>query len=122
MLFRSPLIYALEQLDQGGAALSDLFYKGNSSSTVEMRKELLGGVAILKVSGSAAEKSVWEEPLYETLAAASTRAKRPVMLTFIPYYAMGNREPTPMEVWVPMSRADNQYQAGPVGTERRTGQ
>jgi uncharacterized protein len=121
-LERGPLIYALEQLDQGGAALYDLFYRTNSTPTVELRKDLLGGVIVLKVNGAAAEKSLGDEPLYEPLSAAATRAKHPAMLTFIPYYAMGNREPTPMEVWVPTSRAEGHFVPSTAATERRLGQ
>jgi DUF1680 family protein len=116
---RGPLIYALEQIDQGGAALSDIFYKSNGSSTIDARKDLLGGVVLLKAAGSAAEKPVGEEPLYQPLVLSASRPKRPMSLTFIPYYAMGNREPTPMEVWVPMSRAEGQYVPAPSGNERR---
>ncbi len=119
---RGPLIYALEQIDQGGVALSDVFYKANSFSTVDVRKDLLGGITVLKVNGSAAEKTVGDEPLYEALAVARTRVKRPAMLTFIPYYAIGNREPTPMEVWVPMSRTEGPYQPSASGAERRLSQ
>lgn len=121
-LQRGPLIYALEQIDQGGVPISDLFIKANSSGTVEMRKDLLGGVAVLKVNGLAAEKTVGDEPLYLPLAVAENRAKRPIMLTFIPYYAMGNREPTPMEVWVPISRSDSFYAAPSSVVERRSSQ
>jgi hypothetical protein len=103
---RGPLVYTLEQIDQNGVALGDIFVRPNAQSTVEPRKELLGGVTVLKVSGQAAEKSLVEEPLYEPLATAVNRAKRPITLTYIPYYAMANREPTPMEVWVPMARSD----------------
>lgn len=119
---RGPLVYVLEQIDQAGIALPDLFYRVNGSSTVEVRKDLLGGLTVLKVNGSAAEKSVGDEVLYEPLAAAATRAKRSVMLTFIPYYAMGNREPTPMEVWVPISRADGPYPTSSALTERHLAQ
>jgi len=119
---RGPLIYTLEQIDQGGVALSDLFYKVNSSSTAEVHRDLLGGVTVLKVSGLAAEKSVGDELLYEPLAVAAIRAKHPAMLTFIPYYTMGNREPTPMEVWVPISRSEGQYPAPAMGSERRSSQ
>lgn len=121
---RGPMIYALEQIDQAGIALSDLFYRVTSTSTMETRKDVLGGVVLLKVNGLAAEKTVADEPLYEPLAVSLSRPKRPVMLTFIPYYAIGNREPTPMEVWVPISRAE----AGPsvlssaVANERRVNQ
>lgn len=121
-LQRGPLIYALEQMDQGGPALSELFYRPNNTPTAEFRKDLLGGVMILKVNGAAAEKSLGEEPLYESLAVSATRAKRPAMLTFIPYYVMGNREPTPMEVWVPTSRAEGQYVPSTAAAERRFSQ
>jgi DUF1680 family protein len=103
---RGPLVYTLEQIDQNGVPLGDIFVRPNGQSTAEPRKELLGGVTVLKVSGQVAEKPLVEEPLYEPLATAINRAKRPITLTYIPYYAMGNREPTPMEVWVPMSRSD----------------
>jgi uncharacterized protein len=103
---RGPLVYAVEQIDQNGIALGDIFVRTNGQSTAEARKDLLGGVTVLKVSGQAAEKSLGEEPLYEPLATATNRSKRPMTLTFIPYYAIANREPTPMEVWVPISRFD----------------
>ncbi len=104
---RGPLVYTLEQTDQGGAALADIFVRPNGQIGTAMRKDLLGGVTVLKVPGQAAEKSLGEEPLYQPLATAANRVKRPITLTFIPYYAMGNREPTPMEVWVPISRFDS---------------
>jgi DUF1680 family protein len=105
-LQRGPLVYALEQTDQNGAAVADVFVKVNGVTQVENRKDLLGGVTVLKVSGQAAERTVGEEPLYQPLSVAMARPKRMITLTFIPYYAIGNREPTPMEVWVPLTRAD----------------
>jgi hypothetical protein len=105
-LLRGPLVYALEQIDQSGAALPDIFYRTSTLITPEIRKDLLGGITVLKVSGQAAEKPLGEEPLYEPLSVVLNQAKRPVNLTFIPYYAIGNREPTPMEVWVPISKFD----------------
>ncbi len=100
-LQRGPLVYALEQIDQAGMALADLFIRPAAPIAVEPRRDLLGGVTVLKISGQAAERSISEEPLYQPLAATTNRAKRLVTLTFIPYYAIGNREPSPMEVWVP---------------------
>jgi DUF1680 family protein len=119
---RGPLIYALEQIDQGGTLLADVFFRPNAASTVETRKDVLGGIVELKVAGTAAERSVAEEPLYQPLAVAMTRSVRPATLTFIPYYAMGNREPTPMEVWVPSSRPDNQHSVANAGNERHVNQ
>ncbi len=115
---RGPLVYTLEQIDQNGTPLSDIFVRSNVPVAAETRKDLLGGVTILKVPGLMAEKSVVQEPLYQPLATAVSRAKRPATLTFIPYYAMGNREPTPMEVWVPISRFDS-GSATAANAERR---
>ncbi len=104
---RGPLVYALEQTDQNGTSIADIFIRTGSPVSVEVRKDLLGGVLLLKTAGQAAEKALGEEPLYEPLSIAAGRAKRPITLTFIPYYTVGNREPTPMEVWVPMGRPDS---------------
>ncbi|MDQ2843081.1 MAG: glycoside hydrolase family 127 protein, partial [Acidobacteriota bacterium] len=105
-LQRGPLVYSLEQIDQNGAALGDIFFRPGAAISVEMKKDLLGGVTLLKTQGQVAEKSLGDEPLYQPLAVAGGRAKRSATLTFIPYYAVGNREPTPMEVWVPLTRVE----------------
>jgi DUF1680 family protein len=118
---RGPLVYALEQIDQGGAALGDIFIRPFSQSSSEVRKDLLGGVTVLRFPGQVADKSLGEEPLYDALTAAASRPKRQLTLTFIPYYAFGNREPTPMEVWVPMSRFGEGPSGPPSGNgERRS--
>jgi len=103
---RGPLVYAAEQLDQAGIALSDLSIRPNGPSTTETRHDLLGGVTTLKFPGQAAEKTNVEESLYQPLSAVSSRAKRPGTVTLIPFYAIGNREPSPMEVWIPISRPE----------------
>jgi hypothetical protein len=103
---RGPLVYALEQIDQAGAALADVFIRSNGPAQAETRRDLLGGITVLKISGQAAERSVSEEPLYQPLPIAMNRPKRLITLTFIPYYAIGNREPAPMEVWVPLIRSE----------------
>ncbi len=111
---RGPLVYALEQIDQNGIAIADVFLRGGSSFTADYRKDVLGGIGELKVSGFVAERSVGEEPLYQPYGAGANRPKHMVNLTFIPYYAIGNREATPMEVWVPISRAEQTVSFGGV--------
>jgi len=104
---RGPLIYCLEGIDQPDAAsLLDvtlappgLFDRG---FTEELRKDLLGGVLVLHRAGRVASVPLSDEPLYRPAAEASLRVMREVVLTFIPYYAFANREPTPMVVWVPL--------------------
>jgi len=107
---RGPLVYALEQPDNPGVSISDLFFRSATVPAPEVRRDLLGGITVLKVSGLAAEKSLVDEPLYQPLSVAQARPKRNVSLTFIPYYTVGNRDqagqPAPMEVWVPITRPD----------------
>ncbi|MDQ2843985.1 MAG: glycoside hydrolase family 127 protein [Acidobacteriota bacterium] len=103
---RGPLVYGLEAIDQGGSPLGDLFFRAGAVPSVESKKDMLGGITLLKFSGQVAEKALGEDPLYQPLTSAISRAKRPATLTFVPYYATGNRELTPMEVWVPMARTD----------------
>jgi DUF1680 family protein len=104
---RGPLVYALEQPDQSGAAIGDLFFKIGSTITSENKHDMLGGITLLKVPGLAAERSLVDEPLYQSFPAVSNLAKRNVTLTFIPYYVVGNRETSAMEVWVPVTRSES---------------
>ncbi len=116
---RGPLVYALEQIDQNGVAISDVFLRGSSTFTVDYRKDILGGIAELKVTGLVAERSVGDEPLYQPYGAGGSRPKRMANLTLIPYYTIGNREMTPMEVWIPMSRSEQTVLSGGVlGAEK----
>ena len=118
---RGPLVYGLEQLDQGSSSLGDLFIRSSLPSTIENKRDLLGGIILLKVPGTSVEKTSVEEPLYMPLAAANSRARKPVTLTFIPFYALGNREPSPTEVWVPRNRMDSvTTPTSPTAGEKRT--
>jgi DUF1680 family protein len=104
---RGPLVYALEQTDQPGVSISDLFVRSGTVPTPEIRRDFLGGITVLKVFGLAAEKSLVDEPLYQSISTAAGRAKRNTSLTFIPYFTVGNRDPAAMEVWVPVTRSDS---------------
>ncbi len=117
---RGPLVYAAEQLDQAGIALPDLSIRPNGPSTFEVRHDLLGGITTLKFSGQAAEKTYVEESLYQPLASISSHAKRPATLTLIPFYTVGNREPSPMEVWIPISRPEPSGAACPGTPQPRS--
>jgi DUF1680 family protein len=116
---RGPLVYVLEQLDQNGIAIPDVFLKAGATFSVDYRKDVLGGIAELKVSGLAAERSVGDEPLYRAYGSGANRPKHMVNLTFIPYYTVGNREPSPFEVWVPVSPHEQTISSGGVlGAEK----
>ncbi|WP_129664100.1 glycoside hydrolase family 127 protein [Phytoactinopolyspora endophytica] len=84
---RGPFVYALEQVDQeAGAIVDDVRIDAETGFEVEHRPDLLGGVTVVRASGSVEGR------------------QRPVTLTAIPYYAWANRGPGPMRVWIPVSQ------------------
>lgn len=106
---RGPLVYCIEGIDQPGVdSVLDVALVptlGLERAFLEQyRPDLLGGVMVVRHKGVAAVKPLSQEPLYQPAGEAMIRPTRPVEVTFIPYYAFANREPTSMLVWVPMSR------------------
>jgi hypothetical protein len=105
---RGPLVYAIEQHDQIGVdsifdATLTLEEKPAQGFREEFRTDLLGGVLVLKHKAQVTGKPLVELPLYEAFGQAFARETQEVELTFIPYYAWANREPTAMQVWVPFT-------------------
>jgi DUF1680 family protein len=106
---RGPLVYCLEQIDQpAGVPLKDVALylgpKSNAQFQEEFQKEMLGGIILLRHPGAAYGESSEEGHLYFRYS-ADPRKRKPVSLTFIPYYAWANRTATPMQVWTPVSQA-----------------
>jgi DUF1680 family protein len=104
---RGPLVYCMEQVDQGkGVALKDLALvdtSGQAKFEEKFEKGLLGGVLVLRHSGAAYDESADRSGLYFSHN-TPPRKMRPVDLTFIPYYAWANRVQTPMQVWTPLAK------------------
>jgi len=103
---RGPLVYCLEQLDQGGQeSIFDVSLPvgpdPGQEFTAEFRPEMLGGILVFRHKGIATPKPLAAEPLYQTFEKALRKPGKEVQLTFIPYYAWANRAPAAMEVWVP---------------------
>jgi DUF1680 family protein len=103
---RGPLVYCMEEVDQpNGIDLTnvalDLGHDPGSGFQAEYRKDLLGGITVLRHEGIATERS--NNLLYSRYS--SQHKTRRVPLTFIPYYAWANREPSTMQVWTPVLRA-----------------
>lgn len=100
---RGPLVYCMEALDQKGTeSLYDVVLPAGADPSrgfsTEFRPDLLGGVMVLKHRGAVLDTPSAAQPLYSPLAAR--RTARETELTFIPYYAFANREPTAMQVWL----------------------
>ncbi len=103
---RGPLIYTAEQLDQpGDASVFDVaLLAGRNPTTdfkVEFRPDLLGGVTVLRHRGVMLGSSAAGDALYSPLGSETRKLGAEVDLTFIPYYAWANRQPSAMRVWIP---------------------
>jgi len=94
---RGPIIYCLEQVDNPGCDVWDLAILPDSLRA-EYRRDMLGGVVVVRGRGLALDASAWSGKLYAPLSRVEVKA-REVEFTAVPYYAWGNREPGPMIVW-----------------------
>jgi DUF1680 family protein len=100
---RGPLVYCMEAIDQKGIeSLYDvslpLGVDPSRGFVSEFHPDLLGGVTVLKHRGAVLATPSARQPLYGPLA--SRKPGRETELTFIPYYAFANRQPTAMQVWM----------------------
>jgi DUF1680 family protein len=81
---RGPLVYAVEAIDNGGEAL-DVALPADALLTTEHRREMLGGVTVVRGQGS--------------------RDGEPLEVLAVPYFAWANRGPGEMAVWLPTERS-----------------
>ena len=95
---RGPLVYCLEEADNG-ADLHRIALSKDAQFEVRRQPELLGGVTTLHCSGERLQAPGFET---DALYAPADRALSldPVPLTWIPYYAWTNRGQGEMTVWV----------------------
>ncbi|MGI9177520.1 MAG: glycoside hydrolase family 127 protein [Pirellulales bacterium] len=102
-LRRGPLIYCLESNDlPEGVRLDDVTLSlAESLGSITPRPTTIAGTTAvaLVAKGQATGREKWPpNELYRTVQPFSPR---PIDLTFIPYYAWGNRGDTEMTVWLP---------------------
>jgi uncharacterized protein len=106
---RGPLVYCMEELDQPtGVTMSDLAVdlgqKAQAQFQSEMKRDLLGGVVVLRHTGVAYDRAASRNALYSRYSGRQVPSRQ-VPLTFIPYYAWSNRQETSMQVWTPKHNA-----------------
>jgi DUF1680 family protein len=80
-LMRGPVVYCLEGVDHKDVDLFKLSLPSSAELAAEHRADLLEGVTVVQTSGM-------------------DENRKPVKLTAIPYFAMANREKTPMAIWI----------------------
>jgi len=91
-----PLIYCLEGMDYS-APLTAFEISLPQTPVAKFRPDLLGGVMTLTTDASTYNLDQWERELY----AANRPQTSQTQITFLPYFAWGNREASAMQVWTP---------------------
>ncbi|GAA0137834.1 glycoside hydrolase family 127 protein [Paenibacillus sp. YSY-4.3] len=97
-LQRGPLVYCLEQADNG-ANLHEIVLPANAKLEAKYEDGLLGGIVTITAQGLRQDDAKWPGGLYSTEAEA-VPALQEEKVTFIPYYAWANRGEGEMSVWV----------------------
>jgi len=102
---RGPIVYCMEGVDQPGAdAKSFPLYQAKLDGSLKpsFEKNTLDGIVMLEHAGQKGSPEVGGNSLYQ--AALKTKAWQPTSLKLIPYYAWANREPSAMQVWIPVTQ------------------
>jgi uncharacterized protein len=101
-VFRGPILYCVEQADNPGIDPRDVAIRPNTVFNDEIWPDTLFGVTALRTAGVVEHvDSSWDDHLYRAAGSAPERAAaEQFQLTLIPYFAWGNRDHGPMEVWL----------------------
>jgi DUF1680 family protein len=94
---RGPLVYCLEEQDNG-PALFAIRLPASAPLTATERPDLLGGVVTITAAGTSPAPGPESASLYGGRGPDHPLIDRPLL--FIPYYAWANRAPGEMAVWV----------------------
>ena len=94
-LQRGPLVYCLEETDNG-PNLNDVSLLPDTQFQAEYCEDLLGGVVVLTGEGRRTNMEAWGDRLY----ASGGEATQAVALKALPYCLWANREPGEMLVWI----------------------
>ncbi|MCA1293606.1 glycoside hydrolase family 127 protein [Paenibacillus sp. alder61] len=95
-LQRGPLVYCLEEADNG-ANLHEIVLPREAELTAVREEQLLGGVVTVRSEAEKLREEDWTNGLYSPEAVPGTK---PHPVKFIPYYAWANRGEGEMTVWV----------------------
>ncbi len=96
-LQRGPLVYCLEEADNG-TELNDLALPRRARFTTRFEKDLLGGVTALYTRATRRRPEAWADG---TLYRPAPTPRRTVRIKAVPYCVWGNRSPGEMLVWLP---------------------
>jgi DUF1680 family protein len=103
---RGPIVFCMESLDQQGHAgqvsMSDFVAHKTKETKGHYDPKLLDGIYVLEHPGSIVKGEA--AGLYQSTNDAHPE-ETATTLTLVPYYAWANREPAPMQVWIPVKQS-----------------
>lgn len=94
-LRRGPLVYCFEGVDNPDGAFETLSFINDTAVEAMFDSELLGGITLIRGTGTVFDASDWENSLYHPKPSLKRMA-----VTAIPYYAWCNRGDGQMAVWI----------------------
>jgi len=97
-LQRGPLVYCLEEVDNG-PRLANVCIPQDSELDLSLDSELFGGVAVITGKALRIEPAEASSALYRHHSRASY-AESEFIFKAIPYYLWANRDPGEMRVWI----------------------
>ncbi|MCG2659500.1 MAG: glycoside hydrolase family 127 protein, partial [Kiritimatiellae bacterium] len=94
-LQRGPLVYCLEEIDNG-AHLNDIRLPRNSRLMAKYEPRLLGGAVVITGQAFRRNPAGWNDRLYR----ADQSKTKSIVIKAIPYFLWNNRKPGEMLVWI----------------------
>jgi DUF1680 family protein len=95
-LRRGPLIYCVEEVDNGGGPVQRLALPRSAPIEAKWRDDLFDGVTTLTASAARLVPGDADGALYSPAPPVG----RSATLTALPYYLWANRQPGSMQVWI----------------------
>lgn len=95
-LRRGPLVYCVEQADNGDIPLGAVSLPRDARLASVDRNDLFDGIVTVEADARRLSREGWAGVLYRSAPPATT----PVTLTAIPYYLWANRGANRMAVWI----------------------
>lgn len=100
-LQRGPFIYALESIDQESRAADLRLVQIDKTALLETCEMNIRGRRVIAITTRGRIVDVTGAELYMDSQILAHPEGYPVTLTFIPYFAWGNRGLSDMRVWIP---------------------
>jgi DUF1680 family protein len=94
-LQRGPVVYCLEEVDNG-VNLPSITLPQNSKPQVTFEENLLDGVCVVTAHAEQVDETAWNGELYKPIE----RRTKPISIKAVPYFSWCNREPGEMLVWI----------------------